>query len=104
MFVVCTDVHVRMHARAARECTRAHVYGCKACVHKIARPAHEHELARAHTLTRVCMHTAQVSQMEVFKPLSVGWAKGFIQYGAGLMVETATRTVPLPPTFTALGT
>lgn len=47
---------------------------------------------------------AQVKQMEVFKPLSVGWAKGYISYGTGLMIEAATQSVPHPPTFSALGT
>lgn len=28
---------------------------------------------------------AQVKEMEVFKPLSVGWAKDYISYGTGLM-------------------
>jgi CubicO group peptidase (beta-lactamase class C family) len=46
----------------------------------------------------------QVDQMEVFKPLSVGWAKGFISYGAGLMIETSTGTAKLPPTLTQVGT
>lgn len=46
----------------------------------------------------------QLAQMEEFKPLSFGWAKGYISYGAGLMVETATSTASLPPVFDEVGT
>eukprot|EP00036_Acanthoecidae_sp_10tr_P011788 CAMPEP_0182927462 /NCGR_PEP_ID=MMETSP0105_2-20130417/13801_1 /TAXON_ID=81532 ORGANISM="Acanthoeca-like sp., Strain 10tr" /NCGR_SAMPLE_ID=MMETSP0105_2 /ASSEMBLY_ACC=CAM_ASM_000205 /LENGTH=406 /DNA_ID=CAMNT_0025065411 /DNA_START=17 /DNA_END=1233 /DNA_ORIENTATION=- len=47
---------------------------------------------------------AEVKQMEVFKPLSVGWAVNFISYGTGLMIEGASRSVKHPPTLTQLGT
>ena len=50
------------------------------------------------------MPAAQVEAMKHFKPLSFGWAKGDIQYGTGLMIEGASRTIPNPPTFTQLGT
>lgn len=47
---------------------------------------------------------AELKQMKMFKPLSFGWAKGFISYGAGLMVEAASGTDSFPPTFSEVGT
>ena len=73
------------------------------------------------------MPAAELKQMKMFKPLSFGWAKGFIsyvvlvnnwsiilsisieclyrnRYGAGLMVEAASGTDSFPPTFSEVGT
>ncbi len=35
--------------------------------------------------------------MQDFRPLDVGWAKGFIQYGSGLMIQQTSRTGRFPP-------
>ena len=57
-----------------------------------------------HVLALQVVPSAQVREMTVFKPLSFGWAKGFISYGTGLMVEAATMTDTFPPVYDELGT
>eukprot|EP01060_Flectonema_neradi_P004029 TRINITY_DN12667_c0_g1_i1.p1 TRINITY_DN12667_c0_g1~~TRINITY_DN12667_c0_g1_i1.p1 ORF type:complete len:406 (+),score=77.95 TRINITY_DN12667_c0_g1_i1:60-1277(+) len=44
-----------------------------------------------------------LNQMETFKPLSTGWAKGRIQYGLGLMIQPTSLNATLPPVASELG-
>ena len=44
-----------------------------------------------------------LNQMEAFKPLSTGWAKGRIQYGLGLMIQATSLNATLPPVASELG-
>eukprot|EP00756_Hemistasia_phaeocysticola_P000711 Hpha_TRINITY_DN10519_c0_g1::TRINITY_DN10519_c0_g1_i2::g.31183::m.31183 len=37
--------------------------------------------------------------METFKPLDLGWAAGFINYGTGLMIEVQSKPSTFPPQF-----
>jgi len=40
-----------------------------------------------------------LKQMEVFHPLSLGWASGYINYGTGLMIEVQSQPSTFPPQF-----
>jgi len=44
-----------------------------------------------------------LKQMEVFRPLDLGWAKGFINYATGLMIEVQSQPSTFPPQFNEPG-
>lgn len=41
--------------------------------------------------------TLQDGKLQEFAPLNVGWAKGMIQYGTGLMIQTLDVKKPTEP-------
>ncbi|CAJ1460781.1 unnamed protein product [Effrenium voratum] len=46
---------------------------------------------------------AMVDKMKDFRPLNVGWAKGTIQYGTGLMIQQASWNASYPPELDSWG-
>lgn len=44
-----------------------------------------------------------LAQMQEFTPLNVGWAKGMIQYGTGLMIQQASWNATYPPVYGSWG-
>ncbi|CAK9046405.1 unnamed protein product [Durusdinium trenchii] len=44
-----------------------------------------------------------VAKMQEFAPLNVGWAKGMIQYGTGLMIQQASWNATYPPVMGSWG-